>query len=276
MSVRLTSDPAEFQATTFPFLEQDPIRHTVILGNVAERAAGTRPADPSPSYFVSVHDDTGAVLGAAMRTPDRPVHLGALRADLAAEVAEAYADLVPELGSVAGDRAAVRAFAERWGELHGTTGTESKGARLHKLEKLTPLPAEGSPRPMREDDVQVAAEWVSDGFREEFATPDLPWAEHQLQRGTMWMWEADGEPVSMVAYHLPLFGVCRVGPVYTPPEHRRHGYAGALTGDVSARILANGNQACLYTDLANPTSNKIYAQLGYVPVADFIELTFAP
>jgi RimJ/RimL family protein N-acetyltransferase len=275
MSVRLTTDPTEFQATTFPFLEADPVLHTVILGNVAERAAGTRPAESEPSYFVSVHDATGEVIGAAMRTPGRPVHLGALRAELAGEVAEAYAELVPEVGGVAGDRAAVRVFGERWADLREVIGTESKGSRLHKLEALVPLTAPGSPRPMREDEIQLAARWVSDGFRAEFTTIDLPWAEHQLERGTLWIWEDGGEPVSMVGFHLPLFGVSRVGPVYTPPTHRRHGYAGALTGEVTARILANGNQACLYTDLANPTSNKIYAQLGYVPVADFVDLTFA-
>jgi predicted GNAT family acetyltransferase len=79
----------------------------------------------------------------------------------------------------------------------------------------------------------------------------------------------------MASYHLPLFGVCRVGPVYTPPEHRRNGYAGALTAHVTAQILAQGNQACLYTDLANPTSNQLYARIGYVPVADAIDLTFS-
>jgi predicted GNAT family acetyltransferase len=88
------------------------------------------------------------------------------------------------------------------------------------------------------------------------------------------MWEVDGEPVSMAGYHLPIFGVCRVGPVYTPPEHRRHGYAGALTSHVSARILAQDNQACLYTDLSNPTSNKIYHQAGYRQVADFVDVEF--
>ena len=34
----------------------------------------------------------------------------------------------------------------------------------------------------------------------------------------MWIWEADGEPVSMVGFHHPVFGVSRVGPVYTPPD----------------------------------------------------------
>jgi predicted GNAT family acetyltransferase len=78
----------------------------------------------------------------------------------------------------------------------------------------------------------------------------------------------------MVGYHSALFGVCRVGPVYTPPERRRHGYGGALTSHVTGRILAEGNQACLYTDLANPTANKIYHQAGYRPVADFVDVDF--
>jgi predicted GNAT family acetyltransferase len=63
--------------------------------------------------------------------------------------------------------------------------------------------------------------------------------------------------------------------VYTPPEHRRQGYAGALTSHVSAEIRSAGNQACLYTNLADPTSNSIYQQVGYRPVADFVEVEFS-
>ncbi len=134
-----------------------------------------------------------------------------------------YADVLPEPDGVAGDRAAVQAFGARWGELLGITGTESRGARLHKLKALTPLSAVGSSRLMGPDDVELVAEWMSDGFREEFATPDRTWAERRLDEGTVWFWEVDGEPVSMAGYHLPIYGVCRVGPVYTPPEHRRNG-----------------------------------------------------
>jgi GNAT superfamily N-acetyltransferase len=275
MSVRVTSDPAEFQATTFPFLETDPVLHTIIMSNVAERAAGYL-TETEPSYFVSVHDGAGKITGVAMRTPNRSVHLGALRADLADEVAGAYLDLLPELSGVAGDRAAATAFARRWTAARGVASTESKGTRLHKLETLNPLPAEGMPRQLTAADVHVAAQWSADGFPAEAATPDLEWAERHRQDGTMWFWEVDGTPVSMVAYHGAIFGVCRVGPVYTPPEHRRNGYAGALTVHVSAEILAQGNRACLYTDLDNPTSNKIYAQAGYVPVADFVDLSFTP
>jgi GNAT superfamily N-acetyltransferase len=274
MSVRLTTDPAKFQATTFPFLRQDPVLHTLVMSNVSDRAAGRYPEEAEPSYFVSVHDGAGEVIGVAMRTPDRPVYVGALRAELAAEVADAYAEVLPELSGVAGDRAAVRAFGQRWMELCGVSGTETKGTRLHKLVALTPLTADGNLRPMRPDDVPLAVEWLADGFRAEAAFLGQRFVERQIAQQTLWIWEVDGVPASMGGYRLPILGVSRIGPIYTPPEHRRRGYAGAVTSAVSTKVLAAGNQACLYTDLANPTSNKIYAQLGYVPVADFVDLTF--
>jgi GNAT superfamily N-acetyltransferase len=271
MDVRVTSDAAAFEKLVFPFLQQDPVLHTLIMTNVHSRAIGSRVED-EPSYYVSIHE--GDAVGAAMRTPGRGVYLGALAPEYAEVVADAYLDVLPELAGVAGDRAVAERFADRWCTERGVTATETKATRLHKLGTLTPLSAYGSPRLMRDGEVELVAAWAADGFSEEFRRPDLEWAEGQLKSKSMWMWESDGEPVSMVAYHDPVFGVCRIGPVYTPPEHRRHGYAGALTSHVSAEILAQGNQACLYTDLANPTSNKIYHQAGYRPIADFIDLEF--
>lgn len=275
MDVRVTSDPKEFERTVFPFLQQDPVLHTIIMSNVHERAAGTAPAESDASYFVSVHDPD--VVGVAMRTPGRGVYVGALPEDLAEPVADAFADVLPELPGVAGDRPAARRFADRWCERRGSQATESRGTRLHKLITLTLLEADaGSARPMNRDEVRLVSRWGNEGFAEELRTGYEEWAERQYRDQTMWIWEVDGQPVSMVGYHLPLFGVCRVGPVFTPPKHRRHGYAGALTSQVSARILAQGNHACLYTDLDNPTSNKIYHQAGYRPVADFVDFDFTP
>jgi len=272
MDVRVTSDAAAFERTVFPFLQDDPVLHTIIMGNVHQRAHDPR-AEAGESYFVSVHD--GDVIGVAMRTPGRAVYLGALRADLAESVADAYADVLPELSGVAGDQPAARRFADRWCERRGGQATETKGTRLHKLVEHKPLSADaGRPRLMKDDEVDLVGHWAMDGFAEELGGNYREWAEKRLREGTMWIWEADGEPVSMAGYHLPVYGACRVGPVYTPPEQRRHGYAGALTSHVTAEILAQGNQACLYTDLANPTSNKIYHQAGYRPVADFVDVEF--
>jgi len=274
MDVRVTTDPAAFEQTVFPFLQRDPVLHTLILSNVRRRATGTARTESGPSYFVSVHD--GDVVGAAMRTPGRAVYLGALRADLAEPVAEAYADVLPELDGVAGDRPAATRFGQRWCELRGGQATETMATRLHKLGTLTPLTADaGQARLMRAEDLDLVGAWGAEGFPRELRTGYREWAEQHLDQQTMWIWDVDGVPVSMVGYRHPTFGVSRIGPVYTPLDRRRHGYAGALTSHVSALILAQGNQACLYTDLSNPTSNKIYHQAGYRPVADFVDVEFA-
>jgi predicted GNAT family acetyltransferase len=61
----------------------------------------------------------------------------------------------------------------------------------------------------------------------------------------------------------------RIGPVYTPPQRRSRGYATSLTAAASADQLGRGRRfVFLFTDLANPTSNKIYQAIGYRPVCD--------
>ena len=71
-------------------------------------------------------------------------------------------------------------------------------------------------------------------------------------------------------------GMVRVGPVYTPPEHRRRGYGAAVTAAASQHALdAGAVQVVLFTDLANPTSNSVYQRIGYRPGDDFVELDLA-
>jgi predicted GNAT family acetyltransferase len=69
----------------------------------------------------------------------------------------------------------------------------------------------------------------------------------------------------------------RVQAVYTPPQHRQHGYASMLVARVSQLMLDSGKRFCfLFTDLANPTSNKIYQQIGYHHIADAKHIIFDP
>jgi predicted GNAT family acetyltransferase len=96
----------------------------------------------------------------------------------------------------------------------------------------------------------------------------------RLPRGELLVWE-DTRPVCFVGVTQPVSGVVRIGPVYTPPECRRQGYAGTAVAAASRRALAAGADRCvLFTDLANPTSNKIYAEVGYERFGDWEEHEF--
>ena len=56
----------------------------------------------------------------------------------------------------------------------------------------------------------------------------------------------------------------RIAPVYTPPGFRGRGYATSLVAQMSRELLARGKRRLfLTTDIANATSNAIYARIGF-------------
>ena len=98
----------------------------------------------------------------------------------------------------------------------------------------------------------------------------------RLRAGWLWFWVTEaGDRVHLTGVSPPSFGVARVGPVYTPPAQRGCGWASNAVAEISRRIQAEGSRVCLFTDQANPTSNKIYTALGYQPVADMANLVIA-
>ncbi|MHC4410253.1 MAG: GNAT family N-acetyltransferase [Planctomycetota bacterium] len=89
-------------------------------------------------------------------------------------------------------------------------------------------------------------------------------------KGDIVFWKnRDGDFVSMAGSSRGTPNGATIAYVYTPPELRRHGYASLVVGHLSRHLLEAGRSfCCLYTDLANPTSNSIYAQLGYEVVGE--------
>ena len=62
----------------------------------------------------------------------------------------------------------------------------------------------------------------------------------------------------------------------TPPEFRGRGYASNLVAALTQKMLDTDRKFCfLYTDAANPTSNKIYQQIGYEFVSDWVTIVLS-
>ena len=90
------------------------------------------------------------------------------------------------------------------------------------------------------------------------------------------LWEVEGAAVSMAGFSGPTPNGIRVAWVYTPPQLRGKGYAGACVAALSQKLLDDGHKFCfLYTDLANPISNHVYLKMGYEPVADSAVYSFS-
>jgi predicted GNAT family acetyltransferase len=123
-------------------------------------------------------------------------------------------------------------------------------------------------------DRELVRDWVEGFMFEAFgeADPDEVAASTDrwlARRGrTLYLWD-DDRAVSMTGVGGATPNGIRIGPVYTPPAVRGHGYASTLVAAVSQAELDAGRRFCfLFTDLANPTSNHIYQAIGYEPVRD--------
>ncbi|MGI5241772.1 GNAT family N-acetyltransferase [Dactylosporangium sp. CA-139066] len=279
-------DPGEFLAVAGAHLAADPVVSTVVTTN-AHRLQ-SRPPD-AQSWWVVATDPGGAVLGAGMRTAPfapRPPFLLPMPADAAVALARALHERGEPIAAVNGARPAVEPFAAETARLTGGEVEVSRHTRLHELGDLVaPAPAPGGLRPATPDDLDLVAAWYAAfmGDADEQAgrprdasadeAPDTAEIRRRIEDGWVWLWtDGDGRPVHMTAANPPSFGVARIGPVYTPPAERGRGWASNAVAEVSRRIRAEGARACLFTDQANPTSNKVYAALGYRPVVDMVNL----
>ena len=155
---------------------------------------------------------------------------------------------------------------------HGQATVSERIFRLTEVQ--TPAAVPGRLRPAEPTDRALVRDWI-DAFMREALEPTAPddvdaMTDRWLAgRGrTLYLWE-DGEVVSLAGIGSPTPHGVRVGPVYTPPDRRGHGYASALVAGISQAALDAGRRFCfLFTDLANPTSNHIYETIGYRPVRD--------
>lgn len=73
----------------------------------------------------------------------------------------------------------------------------------------------------------------------------------------------DGRLVAMAGERMRLDGFTEVSGVCTHPDFRGRGYAGALMRVVTARILAQGEQAFLHVYAAHAATIALYETLGF-------------
>jgi GNAT superfamily N-acetyltransferase len=284
MEVRRYDDPAAFRRDGAPLLLADPARNNLALGILQ-----TLLDEPAvyPSFRLWLALDGDRPQGLALQTPPHNVVLAEPAGDAAvgALAEAAVADASPLPGITANLPWADR-YAQRVVDLTGRRVAPIIGEGVWELTSVVDVPVPpGRARPADPRDRDVLRRWLV-AFEDEALPPEAPRVTTRLELtldmslaggdSGFWLWEdAEGMPVCVSGFrHVPEVGT-RIGPVYTPPEHRRHGYAARLVAELSASRLAAGDPACfLYTDLANPTSNAVYARIGYVKVCDAVEYAF--
>jgi len=263
------------------FLLADEACHNLLLGVAAAVAARGDGAAPEPYFAVAYAG--GEIAAAGMMTRPHPLVVSKTQHMEAASLIarDLHAAGISAL-AVHGPEPAGRRFAETWQELTGRHPTLTMRQRIYRLEHVRAAGAiPGRLRHATRADRAVLVAWVRAFSAEAFGDHAPPVdaeeiVDRRLRTATdgFCFWD-DGGPRTLTGYAGPTPHGIRVGFVYTPPEHRRRGYAGVCVAAVSRLLLERGYRYCfLYADLANPTSNRIYQRIGYEPVCDVDEYRF--
>lgn len=280
LQIKFSSDAGRFLARVQPFLLKREAEHCLILGLLHGLRDGEQ-WGTAPPLMASV-EDRGEVAAVVLMTPPHNLIVSWTgddsTIDAIARELHVKGVAIPGVNSsaeIAGK------FVAQWSQRSGCTVRQEWVQRIHQLSQVTnESRAAGRLREPEESDRALLTKWRA-AFAIEADRTDPEQAEkaaaQPLQGSThLVLWDVQGIVVSMAGFTGRTPNGIRIAWVYTPPENRGKGFAGACVAALSQKLLDDGRKFCfLYTDLANPTSNHIYQTIGYEPVADATVYSFS-
>ena len=277
-------DARTFLDVAGPYLERREAENNLLFGIAANLIVEPdRPMTAPPQFAVVRHG--GEIIAAALMTPPYNLVMSwTADSDAVTALAEELGRARIAIPGITAPRPIARAFADAWTGPHGQTAQRTMAERIYVAEHVTaPRGVPGGVRVADRADRDLLVGWVEAFFREALPGDDPEHAsdvvDGALRSGSrdFYLWEHGGRAVSMAGVTGPTPNGIRVGPVYTPPALRGHGFASAVTAAASQVQFDQGRRfVFLFTDLTNPTSNRIYQAIGFEPVIDIDQWSFEP
>lgn len=262
------NDPNDFSKRVMPTLLKEEAKHSLMIGVLNNIKQGVY-----ETYHQLTVERDGELLAIMQVTPPHPLHYIVVAQDLADEL---LSFIIPRLiqldipfTEVLAEKTMAEQFGEAWRDLTEEESETFMAQGLYRLDAVNDIEmSQGKMRQAITSDQQQLEAWYS-AFEKESGLPASS-AEKvtravttMLENKDAFLWEVDGKPVSCAKKSRPTSNGITVSFVYTSPDERGKGYARSLVADLSRHLLEAKSFCVLYTDLTNPTSNKIYREVGY-------------
>lgn len=277
MNVVRHNTAAEFLNLAGAWLETAEAENNLILGIAGFFASSAAVPNIQP-YFLTI-ENKGNILGAALMAPPRQLLISDMADPAIIALADyMFAESAPVPGLV-GRNPKAELLANYWTNRTGQSCRPKRSDRLYVCEHVEPLNSPpGQLRPASKNDQTLLTQWCAQfcldaGIEDEtvYFKARLP---SMINNGSLFIWE-NNDAVAMAGFERQTAHGVAVSWVFTPAHLRRRGYATACVAALTRRMIEFGKKfCCLYTDLANPTSNSIYQKIGYRPVCDVQHWTF--
>lgn len=185
-----------------------------------------------------------------------------------------------QLPGIVGPRQEVERFVALYQQKMNAVSKLNMEQLIYQLDAVKNIEiGNGTMRVAAETDLDIVTKWIYEFSKitSEVLTKDesRKLGLDLLTAGSIYLWIYNDTIVSMARKSRPSKNGIVLSLVYTPVEFRKKGFASSLVATLSQLLLKSGYSFCsLYTDLSNPTSNHIYSEIGYKPVAESLDYSF--
>ncbi|WJY28309.1 MULTISPECIES: GNAT family N-acetyltransferase [Sporosarcina] len=272
--------PEEFAKKAVPFLQQHEDSLSLMQGVLHAIQGGTY-----EEFFLAAVEEDGRPLALLLMTPPHPLNVVLIEESRAGTVLDTIVqgltahDVRPT--GIIGRKHHVKPLAGKWAAVTGQSIREAMDQGIYRLDEVVSglSASPGQFRYAEEADSPLIEDWFA-AFEKDCGLP--PSSADTIREKTarfigkreVFLWEDGGRIVSVMKKARPTVHGVTVSFVYTPEEERRKGYGRTMVTAGSAELLKDYDFCILYTDMANPTSNKIYQEIGYRFIADSVHLVF--
>lgn len=278
MEWKIYEDPMAFSEAIEALLYKEEDRNSLFLGILSQIRNGRY-----EEYFLGLATEESEILAAVLMTPPHPLQLIAFKEteNLAIELAVQLKKENVEIPGVIGDKGFAQKFAEAWAAETGAAIELLMDEGLYWIDAVTKglEKSPGTWRVANKRDAELLEEWYllfekDTGIGASSHKEAAAKIEQFLDDKEIYVWEVQGEVFSCMKKSRPSKHGISVGFVFTPEKYRKKGYARSLVAEVTEELLLEFDFVMLYTDLKNPTSNKIYREIGYEQIANPVHLGF--
>ncbi|HFK1752942.1 TPA: GNAT family N-acetyltransferase [Bacillus cereus] len=268
IQLRVYEEIVNFKEAVTPFLEKNEQENNLILG-VLQMV--------QQPIFMGVVKQEEEITIVFLQTEEKKqiiVATSEMVEEAIVELAKKLAEVYPNVPGLIGNKKIVQRLAEEIAVLENKKTTIAMEQGIYELKQVKKKwNGDGVFKEVSSDELPVIEQWIYQ-FCEEVNFPTTKEEAEQtahilITNRRLFGLEIDGKLVSVAAKTRPTKNNITVNFVYTPKEAREKGYASNCVAALSQRMLDEGYKTTtLYTDLANPTSNKIYQEIGYEQIAE--------
>jgi len=268
--------PEDFLNKNLLLLEKNELDNNLILGIC--QGYEDKSKEQKNCQLISNFDNNGNIICSIKNTQIAVLGGNTNNEELVLGISNYYKDNKIDLMGVFGREDIAHAFSK----LYGKPILKTKGMLSHKLDVLKQINIiEGSFEVCSFTDENQLIEFIEEFHIELNYFPKKDKEEIKstclklINEKRIFKWVKDNEIVSIAAIVRNTNNIGIIGGVYTPKQNRGKGYATSIVYNLSKHILNIGYKySGLFTDIDNPTSNKIYKKIGYESESKFIQIIY--